>query len=123
MRLLQVVPLTEDVLKAAIGYDDLSFEDAQVAAAGLLEGIDTILTNDADFIKGHEAACKPQDLIPLLEKHLGERCICRVIKVTEDGAFRVEISDRAAVWRQTIPLAGFPMREEAERVAGLWQGN
>ena len=34
MRLLQVVPLTEDVLKAAIGYDDLSFEDAQVAAAG-----------------------------------------------------------------------------------------
>ena len=34
MRLLQVLPLTEDVLKAAIGYDDLSFEDAQVTAAG-----------------------------------------------------------------------------------------
>ena len=120
MRLLQVLPLTEDVLKAAIGYEDLSFEDAQVAAAGTLEGVDAILTNDADFIRGYQAACKPQDLIPLLEKHLGERCICRVIQVTEEGAFRVEISDTAGGWRQTIPLAGFPTREEAERVAGLW---
>ena len=120
MRLLQVLPLTEDVLTAAIvGYDDLSFEDAQVAAAGALEGIDTILTNDVDFIKGHRAACKPQDLISLLEKHLGERCICRVVKVTEEGAFRVEISNPAGGWRQTIPLAGFPTREEAERVAGI----
>lgn len=120
MRLLQVLPLTEDVLKAALDYDDLSFEDAQVAAAGALEGIDAILTNDADFIRGHEAACKPQDLIPLLEKHLGERCVCRVMRVTEEGAFRVEISDPAGGWRQTIPLVGFPTREEAERVAGLW---
>ena len=120
MRLLQVLPLTEDVLKAAIKYEDLSFEDAQVAAAGALEGIDTILTSDVDFIRGHNAACKPQDLIPLMEKHLGERYICRVMKVTEEGAFHVEISDPAGGWRQTIPLAGFPTREEAERVAGLW---
>ena len=80
MRLLRVLPLTEDVLNAAMGYDNLSFEDAQVAAAGALEGVDAILTNDISFIKGHEAACTPQDLIPLLEEHLGDRCICRVKK-------------------------------------------
>ena len=121
MRLLQVLPLTEDVLKAAMDYDNLSFEDAQVAAAGALEGVDAILTNDASFIRRHQAACTPQDLIPLLENHLGDRCICRVIQVTEEGAFCVEISNPAGGWRQTIPLAGFPTREEAERVAGLWR--
>ncbi len=63
----------------------------------------------------------PRDLVPLLETHLGARCICRVVQVTEEGAFQVEISDPARGWRQTIPLAGFPTREEAERVAGLWQ--
>ena len=42
------------------------------------------------------------------------------MKVTEEGAFRVEISDPAGGWRQTIPLVAFPTREEAERVAGLW---
>ena len=119
MRLLEVLPLTEDVLKAAIGYENLSFEDAQVAAAGALEGVDAILTNDVDFIRKHRAACKPHDLIPLLEKHLGEKCICRVIQVSEEGTFLVEISDPAGGWRQTLPLAGFPTREEAERVAGL----
>ena len=93
MRLLRVLPLTENVLTAAMGYDNLSFEDAQVAAAGALEGVDTILTNDISFIKGHEAACTPQDLIPLLEQHLGDRCICRVKRVTEQGAFCVEISN------------------------------
>ena len=120
MRLLQVLPLTEEVLKVAMGYDDLSFEDAQVAAAGTLEGVHTILTNDGNFIRAHKTACKPQDMVPLLEKHLGERCICRVIQVTEEGAFRVEIFDTTGSWRQTIPLAGFPTRKEAERVAGLW---
>ena len=124
MRLLQVLPLTEDVLKAAIDYEDLSFEDAQVAAAGALEGVDAILTNDTDFVRGHKSAYKPLELIPLLEKHLGERCICRVIicrviQITEEGAFRVEISDTTGGWHQTIPLTGFPTREEAERVAGL----
>ena len=119
MGLLRVLPLTEEVLTAALGYEDLSFEDAQVAAAGKLASVDAILTNDADFIKAHETACRPQDLLPVLEEHLGETCICRVIKVTEQGAFRVEISDPAGGWRQTIPLAGFPTQEEAERVAGL----
>ncbi len=121
MRLLRVLPLTEDVLNAAMDYDGLSFEDAQVAAAAELEGIDAILTSDADFIKGHELACKPRDLVPLLETHLGEKYVCRVVQVTEEGAFQVEISDPAGGWRQTIPLAGFPTREEAERVAGLRQ--
>ena len=120
MRLLQVLPLTEEVLKVAIDYEHLSFEDAQVAAAGALEGVDAILTNDVRFIRGHRVACRPQDLIPLLEKHLSESCVCRVIQVTEEGAFCVEISDPASGWRQTIPLAGFPTREKAERVAGLW---
>ena len=120
MRLLQVLPLTEEVLAAALRYDDLSFEDAQVAAAGDLAGVDIILTNDADFIKVHETACRPRNLIPLLEEHLGEKCICRVIKVTEQGAYRVEISKPAGAWSQTSPLAGFPTREEAELVAGLW---
>ena len=121
MRLLTVLPLTEEVLTTALRYEHLSFEDAQVAAAGDLAGVDAILTSDAGFIKGHGTACRPQDLIPLLEEHLGEQCICRVAKVTEQGAFRVEISDPAGDWRQTIPLAGFPTQEEAERVAGLRQ--
>lgn len=119
MRLLRVVPLTEEVLAAALGYDTLSFEDAQVAAAGEVASVDAILTNDSDFIKGHDNACAAQDLLPLLEEHLGATCTCRVVQVTEQGAFRVEISDPAGEWRQTIPLAGFPTREEAERVAGL----
>ena len=121
MRLLRVLPLTEDVLKAAMAYEGLSFEDAQVAAAATLEGIDAILTSDADLIKGHELACPPRDLVPLLETHLGQTCICRVVQVTEEGAFQVEISDPSGGWRQTIPLAGFPTREQAERVAGLRQ--
>ena len=121
MRFLEVLPLTEEVLTAALRYEHLSFEDAQVAAAGELASVDAILTNDADFVKGHEPACRPQDLIPLLEKHLGERYVCRVIKVTEQGAFCVEISDPAGGWRQTLPLGGFLTQEEAERVAGLWQ--
>ena len=45
-----------------------SLEDAQVAAAGKLAGVDAILTNDADFLKHHEIACRPQDLLPLLEE-------------------------------------------------------
>ena len=121
MRFLEVLPLTEEVLTAALRYEHLSFEDAQVAAAGERASVDAILTNDAGFVKGHGPACRPQDLIPLLEEHLGERCICRVIKVTEQGAFCVEISDPAGGWRQTLPLGGFPTQEEAERVAGLRQ--
>ena len=100
--------LTEDELTAALRYDHLSFEDAQVAAAGDLASVDAILTNDAGFIKSHERACRPQDLIPALEEHLGEKCICRVIQVTEQGTFRVEISNPAGGWRQTLPLTGFP---------------
>ena len=123
MRLLTVLPLTEEVLAAALRYEHLSFEDAQVAAAGDLASVDAILTNDGDFIKGHDTACRPQDLTLLLEEHLGEQCVCRVVKITEEGAFCVEISDPAGGWRQTIPLAGFPTQEEAERVAGLWQEN
>ena len=121
MRLLRVLPLTENVLTAALRYDRLSFEDAQVAAAGELAGIDAILTNDDRFTKVHAAACRPQDLIPVLEEHLGEQCSCRVVKVSEQGTYCVEISDPAGIWRQTIPLAGFPAREDAERVAGLRQ--
>ena len=120
MQLLQVLPLTEEVLTTALRYEDLSFEDAQVAATGEIASVDAILTNDAGFIKVHEIACRPQDLLPLLEEHLGETCKCRVIQVTEQGAFRVEISHPAGRWRQTIPLAGFPTQEDAERVAGLW---
>ena len=54
MRLLQVLPLTEDVLTAALGYEHLSFEDAQVAAAGDLADGDAVLTRDTGFLKGHE---------------------------------------------------------------------
>lgn len=50
MRLFRVLPLTEEVLTAALRYDRLSFEDAQVAAAGELAGVDAILTNDDGFI-------------------------------------------------------------------------
>ena len=120
MRLLQVLPLTEQVLIAALRYDHLSFEDAQVAAAGARAGVDAILTHDDDFIKNHGIACRPQDLNALLEAHLREKCICRVIKVTEEGTYRVEISDPSGHWRQTLPLAGFSTQQEAERVAGLW---
>ena len=119
MRFLEVLPLTEEVLTAALGYDYLSFEDAQVAAAGELAGVDAILTNDADFVKGHMVACRPQHLVPMLEEYLGEKCVRRVIRVTEQGAFRVEISDPVGGWHQTLPLAGFPTQEQAERVAGL----
>ena len=121
MRFLAVLPLTEEVLAAALGYERLSFEDAQVAAAGDFAVIDAILTNDAGFLRGHELACTPRDLAPLLEEHLGERTVCRVVRVTPEGAFRVEIADPAGGWRQTLPLSGFPTEEEAERVAGLRQ--
>ena len=121
MRFLRVLPLTEEVLAAALGYERLSFEDAQVAAAGDLGGVDAILTSDGGFLRGHERARTPRDLVPLLEAHLGERTVCRVVRVTPDGAFRVEIGDPAGGWRQTLPLSGFPTEEEAERVAGLRQ--
>lgn len=121
MRILEVLPLTREVLTAALGYERLSFEDAQVAAAGDLADIDAILTNDSDFLQGHELASTPQELVPLLEAHLGERTVCRVVKVTPQGAYRVEIADPAGGWRQTLPLSGFPSEEEAERVAGLRQ--
>lgn len=119
MQFLEVLPLTKDVLAAALAYELLSFEDAQVAAAGDLASVDAILTNDGGFVRGHESACKPQDLVPALDQHLGEQYNCRVVRVTREGAFRVEISDRAGGWRQTLPLAGFPTQEEAERVAGI----
>ena len=121
MRFLKVLPLTQEVLDAALGYERLSFEDAQVAAAGDLAGIDAVLTNDGGFLRGHDSACTPQDLVPLLEAHLGERTVCRVVRVTPEGAFRVEIADPAGGWRQTLPLSGFPTEEEAKRVAGLRQ--
>ena len=119
MRFLRVLPLTEEVLAAALGYERLSFEDAQVAAAGDLAGIDAILTNDGGFLRAHDLACTPRVLAPLLEAHLGERTFCRVVRVTPEGAFRVEISDPVGGWRQTLPLAGFPSQETAERVAGI----
>ena len=75
MRLLRVLPLTEEVLTAALRYDRLSFEDAQVAAAGELADVDAILTNDDGFIKGHGIARKSQDLMPGLEEHLGDNYI------------------------------------------------
>ena len=50
MRLFRVLPLTEEVLTAALRYGRLSFEDAKVAAAGELAGVDAILTNDDGFI-------------------------------------------------------------------------
>ena len=121
MRFLRVLPLTEEVLAATLGYERLSFEDAQVAAAGDLAGIDAILTNDGGFLRGHELACTPRDLAPVLEAHLGERTVCRVVRVTPEGAYRVEIADPAGGWRQTLPLSGFPTEKEAERVAGLRQ--
>ena len=119
MRFLEVLPLTQEVLAAALGYERLSFEDAQVAAAGDLANIDAILTNDSGFLRGHGLTYRPQDLVPLLEAHLGERTVCRVVRVTPQGAYRVEIADPAHGWRQTLPLSGFPSEEEAERVAGL----
>ncbi len=121
MRFLVVLPLTEEVLNAALGYERLSFEDAQVAAAGDLARIDAILTNDGSFLRGHDLARTPQDLVPLLEAHLGEQTACRVVRVTPDGAFRVEIADPTGGWRQTLSLSGFPTQEKAERVAGLRQ--
>ena len=119
MRFLEVVPLTEKVLAVALGYERLSFEDAQVAAAGELAGIDAILTNDTGFLRGHGLTCAPQDLVPILESHLGEQTVRRVVKVTPEGAYRVEIADSAGGWRQTLPLSGFPTEDEAQRVAGL----
>lgn len=119
MRFLEVLPLTREVLAAALGYERLSFEDAQVAAAGDLAGIDAILTGDRDFLRGHPLACRPRDLVSVLESQLGERTDHRVVRITPEGAFRVEIADPAGGWRQTLPLAGFPSREQAERVAGL----
>ena len=106
-------------LAAALGYERLSFEDVQVAAAGDLAGVDAILTNDGGFLRGHELACTPRHLAPLLEAHLGERTVCRVVRVTPEGAFCVELADPAGGWRQTLALSGFPTEEEAERVAGL----
>ena len=121
MRFLDVLPLTEDVLTAALGYESLSFEDAQVAAAGDLAGVHAILTSDAGFVRAHANACSPGDLVSVLERNLGGESTCRVVRVSEDGAFRVEISDPAGGWRQTLPLVGYPTREEAERVAGIRQ--
>ena len=121
MRFLKVLPLTEEVLATALGHESLSFEDAQVAAAGELAGVDAILTNDGDFIRRHELACMPQDLTTGLEEHLGGQFTRRVVRVSPEGAYRVEISDPAGGWRQTLPLAGFPSQEAAERVAGIWK--
>ena len=122
MRFLTVLSLTEDVLRAALHYERLSFEDAQVAAAGHLAGVDAILTNDGDFLRRHRSACTPQALVGALERALETPHICRVVKVSREGAFRVEISDPGGGWSQTLPLAGFPSREAAERVAGIWKG-
>ena len=120
MRFLGVLPLTKDILTAALRNEFLSYEDAQVAASGNLKGIDAILTSDRDFIRGYESACSPQNLVGVLEEHFGAHHTCRVVRVTA-GQFRVEISDSAGVWRQTLPLAGFPTQEQAELVAGLRQ--
>lgn len=119
MRFLEVLPLTKEVLAAALDYERLSFEDAQVAAVGDIAGIDAILTSDRSFLRRHQSACTPQDLIDTLEEHQETRHICRVVRVSPEGAFRVEISDPAGGWRQTLPLAGFPSQETAERVAGI----
>ena len=96
MRFLDVLPLTEDVLTAALGCESLSFEDALVAAAGDLAGIDAILTSDAGFVRTHDNACTPGDPVSVLERNLGEKHTCRVVRVSEAGAFRVEISDPQA---------------------------
>ena len=119
MRFLTVLPLTEDVLRAALGYERLSDEDALVAAAGNLANADAILTNDHDFLRMHKSTCTPQDLVDTLELALGTPHVCRVAKVSQEGAFRVEILDPDGNWRQTLPLAGFPSRQAAERVAGI----
>ncbi len=111
--------MPEEAGANASGYERLSFEDAQVAAAGDHAGVDAILTNDGDFLRGHDLACTLRDMVPFLETHLGERTVCRVVRVTPEGAFRVEIPDQAGGWRQTLPLSGFPTEEEAARVAGL----
>lgn len=116
MRFLRVLPLTEEVLAAALSYELLSFEDAQVAAAGDLACVDLILTSDDDFLRRHHSACAPQALVDTLEKHLGSRHTCRVVRISSDGAFRVEISDPVGGWRQTLPLAGFPSRDPEVRV-------
>ena len=88
MRFLDVLPLTEDVLTAALGYESLSFEDAQVAAAGDLAGVHAILTSDAGFVRAHANACSPGELVSVLERNLGGESTCRVVRVSEDGAFR-----------------------------------
>ncbi len=121
MLLLSVLPLAEDVLRAALGYGRLSFEDAQVAAAGDLADVDAILTSDGEFLRNHRLACSPRALVDTLEQRLGIRPACRVVRVSPEGAFRMEILDPAGTWRQTLPLAGFTSREAAERVAGIWK--
>lgn len=121
MQFLTVLPLTEDVLRTALDYEHLSFEDAQVAAAGHLANADAILTNDRNFLRRHRSACTSQVFVNTLEQALGTPHVCRVVKVSQEGAFRVEISDPAGGWGQTLPLSGFPSREAAERVAGIWK--
>ena len=111
MRFPEVLRLTEEVLAAALGDKRLSFEDDQVAAASQLQDIDAILTNDRDSIRGHDWACSPRDLVPLPEAHTGERTACRAVRVTPEGAFRVEIAKPRGGWRQTLRLSGFPTEE------------
>ena len=97
MRLLQVLPLTEKVLVGALRYDRLSFEDAQVAAAGDIAGVHAILTHDDDFIKVHATACRPENLIPIFgsTKNLGVKrrlaswsASCRLIAWQMNGLRR-----------------------------------
>ena len=107
------------MLTAAPNYEKLSFEDALVAAPGELRGIDVIVTGDRKFIRNHDLAQGSQDVVSIPESHLNELTSRRVVKVTPEGTFRVEIADPAGGWRQVLPLAGFPTQEEAERVAGI----
>ncbi len=48
---ITILPLTQEVLNFAMGFEKLRFEDAIHYATMKLNGIDTILSNDSDFDK------------------------------------------------------------------------
>ena len=115
MRFLDVLPLTEDVLTAALGYESLSFEDAQVAAAGDLAGVHAILTSDAGFVEcsdrpDRHAVCGPrvprsarlsprltayvQAVAVLLAWRRGgpSRCLARNLEPSHDGVLQAALA-------------------------------
>ncbi len=48
---ITILPLTQEVLNFAMGFEKLKFEDTIHYATMKLNSIDTILSNDSDFSK------------------------------------------------------------------------